>query len=122
MHSAAMLTAAPDFPGEDGRELTRLMNSYKIPLPRCERSMHELISGYSWQFAAGLFGIGLIAACAGWPAAGDPAVRRRVAAAGCVVLAVFVAIAWKYFFIVPLACQGLACVLMGLSAAMSRRN
>jgi hypothetical protein len=95
MHSAAVLTEAPDFPGEDGRELTRLMTSYKIQLPGGERSMRELTSGYSWQFAAGLFGVGLMAACAGWPAAGDPAVRRRMAWASCVVLAVFVAIAWK---------------------------
>lgn len=122
MHSVAMLTTAPDFPGEDGKELSRLMTDYKLALPGRERSMHELHRGFSWQFTAGLFGIGLIAAAVGWSSACPATIRRRLCWACCVTLAVFVLIAWKYFFVVPLACQALAGVLFGLSAAVSRRR
>lgn len=121
LHSVAVLQEpAPQNAQE--QELMRLMTEYRMELPGTTRSTRELMTGFSWQFGLGLAGLGLVAASVAWSGAAAGSVRRAAGIALLITLVVFVGIAWKYFFIFPLACQALAMVLFVVSVATSRRG
>ena len=102
---------------ETEKQLLDLMNGYRLNLPGATRTMSDLMRGFSISFMLGILAFsGLDFAVSGE----RPALLKRVAAVNAVWLAAMVAVALRYFFIIPLSFLA-ACFLPFAIVALALR-
>jgi len=94
------------------KQLIDLMDSYKFALPGTPRTISELFQGFSTCFMLAAFGFGLFDIALWSERAG---LVKRAALVNVIWLAAMVAVALKYFFIVPIAFLVVAMLLFLLA-------
>ncbi len=118
--TAVMHTIAQSLPPDTAelKELTRQMTAMKFPLPGATRTAMELHLGFGWLMSASCVGFALMALAM----IGQAAVaRRRVMMVIALTMGFYTVIGSLYFFVIPIACFGLACVLAALSLLLDPR-
>jgi hypothetical protein len=100
-------------PADDSaRQLLGLMSSYKFNLMGSNRSMENLMRGFSITFMLGAWGLGALDLVLVRERLG---LLKRVALVNVVWLAVMTAVSMTYFFAAPTFCLTVTLVIFGLA-------
>ena len=99
VHSISFFAERP--PGnETEKQLQLLMDTYRLNLLGSMRTMSELMLGFSITFMLGILAMGAL----DFAVSGErAALLKRVALLNAVWLAIMVAVAVRYFFVVPIS-------------------
>lgn len=99
VHSISLFTSQKAA-NETERQLLELMAGYKMNLMGWMRTMAELMRGFSISFMVGILAIGVLDLTVSSERA---ALLKRVALVNVLWLAAMIAVAVRYFFIIPLS-------------------
>lgn len=117
-HMGAHLSGPPEPTDETQRQLLDLMRDYRMPIGGVERSMLELMIGYSLSFAmlslfAGLTGLVVIRSA-------PPETTRRMAVLLAGLTGILLGISVRYFIPPPMICFGAAMLCFAAALALGR--
>jgi hypothetical protein len=100
LHTWFHMQESPEPKSDAERQLFDLMKTVKLDLPGADRTMHELVDGFSLTMSVLL---ALVALLDLWFSVRDTSLRT-VAAVNALGAAAMVVLSWQYFFLAPLVC------------------
>lgn len=107
---------------ETERQLLDLMTSYRMDLVGTQRSMMEILKGFSHSFEVAALGMALTGLMVVIGSVRDARVMRRVSIAYVVTLGFGLVISLTHWFIIPTSFIGAAMVLFAVSAVVEGRG